>query len=73
MKYQAVARSLSGQVMANQPVTLKINLNSNLLGSTKIHYSETHTVTTNSLGLVRPDHWGGYSRSRHVQKRTVEQ
>jgi len=51
MKYQAVARSLSGQVMANQPVTLKINLNSNLLGSTKIHYSETHTVTTNSLGL----------------------
>lgn len=51
MKYQAVARSLSGQVMANQPVTLKINLNSNLLGSTKIHYSETHTVTTNTLGL----------------------
>jgi hypothetical protein len=51
MKYQAVARSLSGQVMANQPVTLKISLNSKLLGATKTHYSETHTVTTNTLGL----------------------
>ncbi len=51
MKYQAVARSLTGQVLANQPVTLKITLKSNLPGSTKTHYSETHTIKTNNLGL----------------------
>ncbi len=51
MKYQAVARSLMGEVLANQPVTLKISLNSKLIGSTRTHYSETHTVTTNALGL----------------------
>ena len=51
MKYQAVARSLSGEVLPNQPVTLKISLNSNGSGLTKTHYSETHTVTTNALGL----------------------
>ena len=51
MKYQAVARSLSGEVLPNQPVMLKISLNSNGSGLTKTHYSETHTVTTNALGL----------------------
>lgn len=51
MKYQAVARSLSGEVLANQPVTLKISLTSKAAASSKIHYSETHTVTTNALGL----------------------
>ena len=51
MKYQAVARSLSGEMLPNQPVTLKISLNSNGSGLKKAHYSETHTVTTNALGL----------------------
>ena len=51
MKYQAVARSLMGDVLANQPVTLKISLNSKIAGSSTVHYSETHTVTTNALGL----------------------
>ena len=51
MKYQAVARSLSGEVLPNQPVTLKISLKSNGSGLQKTHYSETHTVTTNALGL----------------------
>jgi cytoskeletal protein CcmA (bactofilin family) len=51
MKYQAVARSLTGEVLANQPVTLKISLNSKGTGSAKLHYTETHTVTTNALGL----------------------
>lgn len=51
MKYQAVARSLSGEVLANQPVTLKISLNSKVAGSSAVHYSETHSVTTNALGL----------------------
>ncbi|WP_020607389.1 hypothetical protein [Spirosoma spitsbergense] len=51
MKYQAVARSLSGEVLPNQPVTLKISLKSNGNSLQKTHYSETHTVTTNALGL----------------------
>lgn len=51
MKYQAVARSLSGQILANQPVALKISLKSKGTGSETVHYSETHRVTTNALGL----------------------
>ena len=50
MKYQAVARDLSGVVIANQEVTLKIELQSNLK-SPSIHYSETHAIITNKLGL----------------------
>jgi hypothetical protein len=48
MNYQAVARDISGNVLANQQISLKITLLSN--GST-VHYSEVHTVTTNQLGL----------------------
>jgi hypothetical protein len=50
MKYQAVARDLSGAVLANQKVTLKIDLQS---GSEKsdIYYTEFHSATTNKLGL----------------------
>ena len=51
MKYQAVARDLKGQVLADQTLTLRINL---ISGSTKaalVHYSETHEVTTNQFGL----------------------
>ncbi len=50
MKYQAVARNLSGNVMANQAITLKINLLTQGTTST-IFYSETHSVTTNQVGL----------------------
>jgi len=50
MKYQAVARDLTGAVIANQDVTLKIQLQSNL-ESRVIHYSETHAIKTNQLGL----------------------
>ncbi len=50
MKYQAVARDLSGNVIANQPITLKITLYSNPERK-NIEYSETHSVTTNKLGL----------------------
>lgn len=51
MKYQAVARSLTGDVMANQPVTLRISLVSKRGAANAAHYTETHTVTTNALGL----------------------
>lgn len=51
MKYQAVARNLAGAVLANQPVTLRISLLSRSAATGTLHYSETHTVTTNQLGL----------------------
>ena len=50
MKYQAVARTLSGNVIANQEIALKISL-VNSGKSAAVYYSEVHTVTTNQLGL----------------------
>jgi hypothetical protein len=49
MKYQAVARDLSGNVLADKDISLKITLYS--FQDRKIQYSEIHPVTTNSLGL----------------------
>jgi hypothetical protein len=50
MKYQAVARDLSGDVLANQEVFLKIHLQSGE-DSSQRHYTETHNPTTNQFGL----------------------
>lgn len=53
MKYQAVARNLSGEILANQKSSLKIDLvtvnSQSKTGTT--YYSETHEVTTDMLGL----------------------
>jgi hypothetical protein len=51
MKYQAVARDLNGNVIANQQISLKINLVTEQGSSSTIYYSEIHKVTTNQLGL----------------------
>ncbi len=51
MNYQAVARNLSGEVLANQAVTLKIELTTSAQDTPKVFYSETHAVRTNQLGL----------------------
>jgi len=48
--YQAVLRSSSGEVMANQNVTLRFSLTDET-GST-IHYVENHTVQTTPQGIV---------------------
>ena len=50
MKYQAVARDLSGNIMADQQISLKISLVSTGKSSSE-HYTEIHNVTTNGLGL----------------------
>ncbi len=50
MKYQAVARDLSGEIIANQPISLKIKLQSEL-NSPTIYFTEIHNVTTNQFGL----------------------
>ena len=53
MKYQAVARNLSGEVIANQKTSLKIDLFTVNPASknSKTFYSETHDVTTDIMGL----------------------
>jgi len=49
MKYQAVARTLKGEIMANEKISLQVSLKG---GDTrKVHYTETHDVTTSELGL----------------------
>ncbi|WP_235297926.1 autotransporter outer membrane beta-barrel domain-containing protein [Portibacter marinus] len=50
MKYQAVARDLSGQVMSDQKIKLEITLYSQQ-DRKSVKYSETHDITTNKLGL----------------------
>jgi len=50
MNYQAVARNTTGNVLANQQISLRINLVTKTKAAT-VHYSEVHAVTTNQLGL----------------------
>lgn len=50
MKYQAVARDHAGEILGNQKISLKISLYTTTDRSATT-YSETHTVTTNQLGL----------------------
>ncbi len=49
--YQAVVRNVSGEIIANQPVSFRISI---LEGSPQgeTAYSETHTVSTNQFGLA---------------------
>jgi hypothetical protein len=49
--YQAVARNNSGVAVTNQSIGLKINLRQGTATGT-IEYSETHTVTSSSIGLL---------------------
>lgn len=49
MKYQAVARNMIGEVMANKKIALKISLISS--NQKNIHYTEVHDMVTNQFGL----------------------
>ena len=51
MKYQAVARNLKGEILADEKIVLKISLTSQEGKSAVVHYSELHNVKTNELGL----------------------
>ncbi|RLD19007.1 MAG: hypothetical protein DRI69_09385, partial [Bacteroidetes bacterium] len=50
MKYQAVARDLSGEVLADQEIVLSISLH-NADPALKSEYKELHQVVTNKFGL----------------------
>jgi trimeric autotransporter adhesin len=49
--YQAIARDLSGNILANKTVSFKISILSGSASGTTV-YSETHSKTTNGFGLV---------------------
>jgi hypothetical protein len=51
MKYQAVARNLKGEILADEKIVLKISLTSQEGKSAVVHYSELHNIKTNGLGL----------------------
>ena len=50
-KYQAIARDIDGSIIANQQVSVKINL---IQGSENgnVVYSEFHNLQTNQYGLI---------------------
>jgi len=50
ISYQAVARNANGQVIANQVIGIKLDLHQGSVTGTVV-FSETHTKTTNQLGL----------------------
>lgn len=51
MKYQAVARNTSGEVLPNRNITLRIELKSDPANGSITYYSEEHAVVTNQFGL----------------------
>lgn len=51
MNYQAVARNLKGEILADQPISLKVVLFSNDVSGKIIHFSEVHDVVTSSTGV----------------------
>ncbi len=50
-KYQAVVRDNSGEIIANQPVSIRISIIQDSITGT-LKYSETHNSTTNQFGVV---------------------
>ncbi len=50
MKYQAVARSLKGEIIPNQKIRLKVSLFSTEFGKRTNHYIETHETSSNETG-----------------------
>ncbi len=50
INYQAVARSASGQALANQNIAVRLSVRQSTAAGT-VQYQERHTVTTNAQGL----------------------
>lgn len=49
VSYQAIARDNSGNILANQPISLRFTIRDNTAGGA-ILYRETHNLSTSSLG-----------------------
>ena len=50
-KYQTVIRDASGQILVNQQISLRISIVAGGMEG-EVKYTESHQVTTNSLGLI---------------------
>ncbi len=51
MNYQAVARNLKGEILANQPIALKVALFSAVGSSQTPYFKEVHNVVTSPTGV----------------------
>lgn len=51
MNYQAVARNLKGEILADQPVSLKVALFSSGDAGRLVYYKEEHSVVTSAAGV----------------------
>jgi hypothetical protein len=58
MNYQGVARDNTGNVLANDGISLRLTIRSGSVSGT-IVYRETHSVTTNAFGLFNVQIGGG--------------
>ena len=62
IKYQSVVRNNSGAVVANQSVSVKLSILKGGASGTVV-YIETHSVTTNTFGLISLNIGGGTAKS----------
>jgi len=51
VSYQAVARNASGEILANQPVGLRVSILANS-STGDVRYVETHTATSDAFGVL---------------------
>jgi hypothetical protein len=84
--YQAVVRDGAGNPLINHPLTVRCTLHDNTASGTSI-YQETHTITTNTLGLftlhigtgvasignIDSIHWALYKKYLQVEFDTTAQ
>lgn len=61
-KYQAIARNNSGEVLTEQPVSLKISLLQDAIDGTAV-YVETYNTTSNDFGLINLEIGNGIPES----------
>ena len=52
INYQAVIRSQTGQLITNQSVSIKTSITLSPSMGSSIQYSESHLITTDTLGLI---------------------
>lgn len=65
-KYQSIARTISGDVLANAALGIRISIHTNLPTGSVI-FQETHTVVTNQFGLFSLSIGGGVAVSGSIQ------
>lgn len=65
-KYQSIARTVSGDVLANSTLGIRISIHTSMPTGLVI-FQETHTVTTNQFGLFSLSIGGGNAVSGSIQ------